>query len=149
MPRGLIGPVLAMARPARPDAEGRAVRIAARTFCRERSSSAVATDIARQVVADVIAYLDLDLADPLIGALAELDAITEPTPVTVLARCPTIDTAAEILERRLARFRGRGCRQLSAAEWQAETRIVAAEVEHKLALRYARHLRNSFDKPGF
>ena len=132
-----------MARPARPVGEREAVRAAARELGRCRSLSAVAQDIARRVVAEVLAYLDLDLCDPMIAGLVELQNRTAQSPIQMLARCPNIDTAELIMNRRSALFRARGCRQLSAPEWQAETRMVAAQVEQSLTARYARHLRKN------
>jgi hypothetical protein len=144
IPRGIVGPIMAMARPARPVAEAAAVKAAAKALGRHRSVNAVSRDIARQVVADLMRYLDLDLADPMIAALAELEAHAEPSPITRLARCPEIDTAAQILDRRASLYRARGCRQLSALDRAAETRAIAALVEQHLSARYARHLRKQF-----
>jgi hypothetical protein len=91
-------------------------------------------------VADILNYVDMDLSDPLIAALAELRHLSASSPIELLARCPQIDTATKLLEARAERFRARGCRQLSDAAWTAETAILARDLEQKLANRYFRHL---------
>lgn len=108
---------------------------------RTRSARAAATDIARRVVAEAIEYLDRDLSDPVIAALAELQARVTVSHIATLARCPDIDVTGEIISRRVERYRSRQGRQLSPLDHAAETREIVACVERKLAERFAKHLR--------
>ncbi len=129
-----------MARPQRPLEEAAAVRAAANAS--KRSVSATASDIAKRVVADAMAYLDLDHSDPLIARLAALASLA-PDPITTLARCPVIDLVGEIVRERVSRYEARACRQQTPVEREAETREIAVALRKRLAIRYARHLRNS------
>lgn len=108
----------------------------------KRSARATAANIARQVAADCVAWVALDLADELVGGLAELEAMAKPTPVIILSRCPQIDTAAHVLDARSRRFRARGCRQISESEWRRETTEIVDEIAALLTERYRDVLKN-------
>lgn len=138
-PRAVIGPVLAMARPRLPIAEVDAVKAAAAQISAGRSTQCTARSIAKRVTADLLTFLD---DDPVDAALSKLRALTDPSPFSVLARCPEINTYALFRDRRMARIAARECRQLGVEAWKAETRDVAAEVEDQLAGRYAKLLRS-------
>lgn len=132
----IVGPVMAMARPPRPVRERLAVHQAASALtCPNAKAKAV--EIARQVAADAVAYLD---ADPVEQRLGDLEAALSPSPVATLARCPEIDAVGMIGKRRAARFEARGWQQIGRSEWEAETRAITAEVSAILAERYRKFL---------
>lgn len=107
---------------------------------RTRSARAAATDIARRVVAEAIEYLDRDLSDPFVAAIAELQARVNFSHIATLARCPDIDVTGEIVSRRVERYRARHGRQLEPRDHAAETREIADCVERVLSGRFAKHL---------
>lgn len=59
-------------------------------------------------------------------------------PALMLALDPETDLAAELVRERLARFEARGCRQVSALDWQAETAAIAEALESRLVERFRR-----------
>lgn len=141
LPRALRGPVYAMARPARPAAEAAAVAAAADLVRAETGIAAVqplAREIARRVVAELLADLQ---RDPFEATLAVLER--GGSPVVRLATCPEIDTVSIFVQRRVERLEGRGGRYLTSAEQSMERRRIAGEVEAALEGRYARCLRAS------
>jgi hypothetical protein len=56
----------------------------------------------------------------------------------MLATNPDINLAGELVKERLQRFTARGCRQLSDAAWQAETRAIAKILRARFAERFRR-----------
>jgi hypothetical protein len=127
-----------MARPRRPEREGELVRIVAAELppCSARRQ---AVAIARRVAAEVLRDIDIPPGD-LRALTRELSLALAPSPVSVLATCPEIDTGEVARTARLRLFEARGCRHLPEAEWPAERRAVLRDVERVLANRYARHL---------
>lgn len=136
-----------MARPNRPGHERIAVFAAASGMIRKRSASGMAHDIASRVVAEAIAFLELDRSEPLIAMLAQVQLQSD-SPITVLALCPEIDVISQVLAMRVERYAARDCRQSSVAEREAETKEIAAALTLKLATRYSRYLQNSSQKLG-
>lgn len=138
--RGVVGPVYAM-RPCLPQDERQAVTVAARQIWEAKQGSTPAT--AREIAARVWRHMEdmLDADDEVTPLMARLVAITGGDPAMLLATCPDIDTAALVRAERLARFEARGCRQLSAGDWQAEGRAIGRIVRARLARRYARIIR--------
>lgn len=133
-PRAIRGPVLGMARPARPAAEAAAVAEAAARIRAEtghRAVQPIAREIARRVVAELLTDLD---RDPLEAALVE------PSAVRTLATCAEIDTVSLFVERRVERLRARAGRDLSPFQQAHERREVAIEITNLLSNRYARAL---------
>lgn len=128
----IFGPILAMGRPRRPQAEADLVR----------SAGLPAAELAREVAKATIVDLDMASADPFLAAAAELARQSAQSPVLLLATSPTIDTAAMAKRIRLRRFEARGCTHLPEREWAAEKRQVEVELSECLARRYSRLLRN-------
>lgn len=142
LPRALIGPVMAMARPARPEAEITAVRAAAVLIERETgltSPPIVAREIAARVVAAMLA--DIDRVDEISIALAAFEQQLLPSPIVTLATCPEIDTLEAYVERRVSHLRSRCGRYLTLAQQCEERNAIVAELGGGLAARYLRHLR--------
>lgn len=127
-PRGLIGPIWAMARPRRPDEERAAVCNAAGV---RGSASVRAARLAARVAVAAIAAVDED-EEPIIAILHELAA----DPVAMLARDPDIDTAALVRSERAKRCEARGGRRLRERDWPAEDAQVVARITAVLARRY-------------
>ena len=143
-PRALRSPVVAMARPARPPTESRAVRDAAETVRAETGLTAydpIAAIVAARVVAAMKAYLAE--VDPLLAAVGELHRRTCPSPFHTLAIDPDIDSLGLFVEARVGRYRSRCGRSLSAHEDEAECRELWATVYAHLWHRYIRTLRRN------
>lgn len=143
-PRALLGPIRAMARPARPAAELIAVREAASVLAHHdggRNAERLANEIAERVVAELMSRLDQAASDPFVTALASLEQRYAPSPFITLATCPEIDTISLFVERRVRRMRDRAGRYLSPAEQRAERGSISSELVQGLARRYCRHLR--------
>lgn len=134
-PKALAGPVRAMARPARPQAERAAVLAATAAYPPSWAVTRKASALASKVVAEVLRELQ---SDPL---LTTLEQLTGQSPVLTLATDPEINTLDEIVERQVERLRARNGRYLSNLEQRAELIAIAAEVEPLLAGRFERHLR--------
>lgn len=134
--RGIVGPVFAMARPARPAAEAEAVRRAAELVRLEtglRAVQPVAREIAKRVVEQMLVDLHLD------EFAALLAARTAPAcPFRLLATCPEVATLDAFVGRRVTRMEARGGRYLSPGEQAVEQREISYEIERQLASRYAR-----------
>lgn len=144
LPRALIGPVMAMARPARPAAEIAAVWEAARLVRRETGISslpALAREIAARVTTAMLA--DIERVDELSIALAAIEQQMLPSPIVTLATCPDIETLDAYVERRVMRLRARSGRYLSLAQQVDEREAVVADMRGGLAARYLRHLRSA------
>jgi hypothetical protein len=144
IPRALIGPVVAMARPSRPFAEVAAVLSACEAVRRELGPKSIPTltaEVARRVVDELLHYIEADQGDELIAALNAVKREMLPSAISTLATCPCIDTAADFVDRRVQRLQARSGRYLSVAEQQREKSIIAAELRSLLSARYSRHLR--------
>lgn len=113
---------------------------AAAGFGQARSIGWISRSIAKRVVQDALAYLAMDPFEGMLSTAAARQK-AETAPIAELARSPLVDTTTEITALRLDRFKARNCQQLTATQWEAETREIAAIVERKLAKRYANHLR--------
>lgn len=135
MPRAICGPVQAMARPARPQAERSAVLAAAAAYPESWAITRKASALASKVVAELVREVQ---TDPL---LVHLEHLERQGPVPTLAIDPEINSLEEILERQVERLRSRNGRYLSSLEQRAELTAIAGEVERLLAGRYERHLR--------
>ncbi|OHT22186.1 hypothetical protein [Edaphosphingomonas haloaromaticamans] len=133
LPRGLIGPIYAMARPRRPGAERETVIAAAGT---NGSASNRARQLARAVAAAALADIDRDPAEHVIRLLRDL----APTPLDTLAISAEIDTAGLVIAERVRRLRARGGRRLSDREALSEDSEVIAAVASILSERYRRYL---------
>jgi hypothetical protein len=128
-PRGLIGPVFAMARPRRPPAEANLVRAAADgPGCASQRALRLAARVAKATLADV----DAVETDPVLVLLHALAL----NPVHQLATDPEIDTAALFRAERAKRADARGGRRLPEREWAAEDREIMATITAALARRY-------------
>lgn len=144
LPRALIGPITAMARPARPATEITAVHEAAALIRRE-GGLASPPNVARMIAGRVVEAMLTDIAcdDPLALAMAAIEQQLLPSPFVTLATCPEINTLEAYVERRAGRLRSRSARDLSPIQQDAERESVAAEVQEVLTGRYLRHLRDS------
>ena len=136
-PRGLVGPVMAMARPKRPSAE-RELVIAA-TERMTGSARARASRLARQVAREAAAFVDREPGD-LSDALLLAEAVIAPSPAFLLATVADVNTAALFIDARARRYIARGCQQLSPAAWAAETAELTAELGEVLTDRYRKLL---------
>lgn len=132
--RGLVGPVMAMARPRRPEAEREAVREAVAGS----TGSAIerARRLAHAVASAALADIDRDPADHVIVLLRGLS----PSPVDRLSTSAEIDTSGLIVAERLRRLRARGGRRLSERETEAEDAEVLGAVAATLSRRYRKIL---------
>ena len=140
-PRALVGPVMCMARPRRPEAEARAVREAAEIVRAETgltSAKAISREIAARVVPALMSELE---GDPLELALAAIERDLIGSPFQRLASCPEIDTASLFVEMRVERVRARCGRYLTEAEQDTERRALLGQLRLTLAARYDRHVR--------
>lgn len=141
LPRALRGPVRCMARPARPNAEAKMVREAGETVRTEtglRSARAVSREIARRVGVELLRRHESDELD---AAMAALEHQIVGSPFQRLASDPDINTEAEFVARRVARFAARSARHLSPEADASERRAIMAEIEPILAARYDWQLR--------
>jgi hypothetical protein len=127
-----------MARPQRPLGEAAAIHAAAAEYSEHNSVQCVAGMIANRVVADLFRFID---EDPFLAKLSVLETLYHDSPVDRLVRCPEINTAKEVLDRRATRYRARGCQQLAEGAWVREQREIADEVRALLTRRYADALR--------
>ena len=129
-PRALAGPVMAMARPARPGAERAAVVAAAAALPMIKSRRGKAAALARRVLAELCRELE---RDPL---LARLEQLSDESPLATL----TGHIQGMVNKAQAQRLRARGGRFLSILEQRAEVQAIAADLEPTLARRYDRHL---------
>lgn len=138
LPRALVGPVMGMARPARPDGEVRAVHAAASRIQSETgltSARALGREIAERVTAALLEDAQNDPA-------AILPGLVSRDPIAMLAFAPGIAAVDELAER----FRDRmlaafGSFIPPAFQHEAQRRAAANTLCRTLAERYARHLR--------
>lgn len=142
-PRAVMHGPFAMARPARPDGERKALLAAAAPISGGRSARDLGLCIARRVASEALSEFDRNPEDHLADALAELAAFVGDSPVRRLATCPAIDTAALIRRVRLADFEARGWRHLPQADWPRERERTLRAITAILARRYARLLRET------
>lgn len=146
LPRALVGPLRAMARPTRPMCEVAAVREAADIIRRESGPSTnhrLAKEIALRVVAKVLREVEQPTDEPFVSALAALEQRYAPSPFVTLATCPEIDTMSEFVERRIRRVRSRAGRYLSSFAQAQERAVISADLVALLTHRYCRHLRRN------
>jgi len=132
MPRGIIA-VFAMARPGRPAEEARLVRQAAADG---GTAVARAARVAHRVAALTLVAVDEVGEEPVVAILRMLAN----DPAVILARDPSIDTAALIRIERARRCDARGGRRLPEREWEREDRETLRSVEAALTRRYRRYL---------
>lgn len=135
MPRAIIGPVMAMARPARPPLEARLVCEAASALsC--KSAASRAAFIAHAVATVALKDLRGDAGDRFV-ALLDLAASS---PIARLAIDAEIDTVAIVRAEAQRRLEARHWQHLPERDWEAEDRALVASVAAQLAKRYSRHL---------
>jgi hypothetical protein len=132
MPRGIIG-VFAMGRPRRPAEEAHLVRQAAADG---GTAIARAARVAHRVAALTLVAVDEVGEEPVVKILRML--ANDPT--TILARDPSIDTAALIRIERARRCEARGGRRLPERDWEREDRETLKYVAVALTRRYRRYL---------
>lgn len=135
----LVSRVYAMARPALPASEGEAVVRAADRLAPGQSARAMAKAVAGAVVAELIA--DAARNDPFDRAIYEARQAVAHDPVAALAADPQADLAALLAAERVKAFEARGCVQIGALEWEAETRTIAATIGKRLEERYRKLIR--------
>lgn len=137
--RGIVGPVFAMARPARPSAEVdavyRAFRLVQREGCRQ-SVRSIARHIAKRVVE--IMFLDLMStdSDPFAAAVREARHALSLDPFYVLAKDPVINTVDDLIRIRISRVRADQGRLIVSV--QEDTKELSRQLRTLLAGRYAR-----------
>lgn len=142
IPRSLCGSVWGMAgRTRRPKIEAMLVREA--VLGRGGSAEAKARALAKEVVAELIAYLDEE-GDELMQALGELRRAAFSSPAVKLATDPEVDTLSLFIEGRISRLRARGGRGLCDQADATDRNAVLAKLERQLAGRYLRHQRQIF-----
>ncbi len=91
--------------------------------------------LARRVVAELVAMDDRSEVE---ASLVRVALLVGADPALALAHDAALDLAGELARERLTRFEARGCRQLSAAAWSAETREIAMVLEKRCAERFRR-----------
>lgn len=134
---------LSPGRPARPAAERRLVREFARSQAKPDAPRApIARALAARVV-DHLRELVAEGSDPMMAAVSEKLRRAFPTPATMLATDPDVDTLALYVEARVEQLRNRNGCPLSPVNEQAEVSAAFAAVENRLALRYLKHLRRN------
>lgn len=133
--RGTVA-VMCMGRPRRVAALDDIIRAVLADRPATMSKRSMAHTLARRVVAELIADAARD--DPLELSLVQARLMLGNDPALRLAMDPGLDLAGELQRERCERFMARGCRQLSAAEWQAETAAVADCMALRLAERFRR-----------
>ncbi|WP_281824873.1 hypothetical protein [Sphingobium sp. BS19] len=144
LPRALCMPVMAMARPRRPQSEADAVREAAqlvRQDMPDASIPAVAEEIAIRVVAELIEEIDITNDDPFATALDAIRQSLVKSPIRQLATCPYIDTMAvyrNLWGRKVSSIAGRILSLTEQAQMRTATKM---EIRLKLHGRYLRCLR--------
>ncbi len=134
-----------MARPSRPASEVEAVKHAAALLPPGLSISAKAGLIARGVVAELIA--DAERSDPFDRAMADARRALLNDPVAAIAFDPEADLAGMVAGERISAFEARGCVQIDATEWAAETANIAAKLEKRLKSRFRRKLAETMFSP--
>lgn len=125
-----------MARPRRDAGERAAVQCALSAMSPDLSARTRARILAQRVVAEFVRH-EID-QDPMAFALAVLEARIGKDPVVQLAHDPCVNVAGAFEQERVARFRARGCRQLDAAAWAAETRAIGEVLVARLCERWRR-----------
>ena len=88
--------------------------------------------MARRVIAEVVAGDSLE--DPVEVALAALRGVLVPDAVCRLSE----RTADDLARERLRRFEARGCKQIPADAWQAETQTILSTLEKRLSEKFRR-----------
>ncbi len=126
-----------MSRPRRSASEAEAVKALGDSF--EGSARAKAQKIAKAVVQAYLA--DEAREDPMDRALFQARLTVKPDPAHDIATASDNAVADKFAKQRLARFEARGCQQIGATGWQAETRAIAKIVTGQLSRRYRDFLR--------
>src|SRR5688500_9981898 len=111
-PRGVAGPVLAMARPPRPGG-GRDLVLA---------GGLRPAVLAARVASLAMAEIDRDLLDAMDAKLADAALGMSEAPIKMLVTCPVVDTASIARAIRLHQFEARGCTHLPESAWPNERR---------------------------
>ncbi|MBX9859345.1 MAG: hypothetical protein K2Y20_07105 [Sphingomonas sp.] len=132
----IVGPVMAMARPARPVVEAELVRIAAAALPADLSASRRAEMIAQRVAVAVVEHVD-QRGD---AHLSNLLMALANDPIARLAIDPLVATGAMLASFREAAMNARDWRYPSPAERDAENALAINQLAAKLAARYRRHL---------
>lgn len=127
--------VFAMARP-RADAARMLIRAAMATMSDELSARSRAQQLARRVVAELIAANER--VEPMEIALASMRAALGSNIALTLALAPELGLEAELGRERAIRFEDRNWRQLSLADWNAETAEIAGVMQSRLAEKFRR-----------
>lgn len=133
MPSAICGPVQAMARPARPQAERAAVLAAASGLLNVKSRRGKASALARKVLGELGRELERD------PFLSQLEQVANGNPYAILA-AHILD---KVIEAQVDRLRARQGRIISVLEQRAEAGAIAADLEPLLVRRYERHLRSA------
>lgn len=123
-----------MGRPRRSAREAEAVKSLANDTAPRLSRRRKSVEVARRVVAAFLA--DQARTEPFERAIFEAQQAIDPDPAHAIAMAQEGGVASWFAKRRLAQFEARGCTQLSASEWDAETRQLAAEAQEMLARRF-------------
>ena len=146
-PRALRGPVMAMARPARPASEIAAVKAAAVIVRAEtglRAAEAVARVIAARVIIALIAELERDPDDPLAEALVAVQQRLFQSPFLALATDPEANLFDHYIRLRMENLRENKGRYLTPEQFQQVRKKICARIMTTIATRYARLLREPF-----
>ncbi|WCT76331.1 hypothetical protein [Novosphingobium humi] len=125
--------VFAMARP-RADAARLLIRAAMASMSDELSARSRAQQLARRVVVELIAANER--VEPMEIALASLRIAMGSNIALNLALAPELGLEAELGRERADRFEARNWRQLSEADWAAETAEIAQVMQTRLAEKF-------------
>lgn len=133
--RGIVN-AFCMARPRRCEGVSALIAEAMAAFDSGLSKRSRARILARRVVAELVA--EHERTDQLEIVLSKARLLLGADAALQLALHPGLDLVAEFERIRCDLFRARGCRQLPATEWQAETAQIATAMEARLAERFRR-----------
>lgn len=131
-----VGRVFAMARPRAPEAAKVLVAHALQAMPADMSERSKARVLAKKVVAELV--VEVQATDPFENALRRMRCLTEQDPALQLATHPGLDLIGELRRARAKRFEARGCTWIGKADFDAETREIAAALEIRLAERFRR-----------
>lgn len=145
IPRALLFPVMAMARPARPAIERALVIEAASIVERDSgplSASRQADEVARRVIASLRDYA-APPDDPIDAAFARAELALNGCPFARLASDGTINLYGEATTDLVTRRADRGLEYFSRHQHEADLRAVFEALRPRLAARYLKHLRKN------
>lgn len=131
-----VGRVFAMARPRAPETAKALVAEALRAMPADMSARSKARILAARVVEELVR--EADAADPFESALRRMRRLTGHDPALQLATHPGLDLIGQFRRARTERFEARGCTWIGKADFDAETREIAATLEIRLAERFRR-----------